>query len=1185
MTALTPSLQFDFKSISDKTLTDHSGNNYDGTVEPGCAIVNDPVMGNCMEFDGATGYVKLPSLPGTGVSDFSNGMTITAWVNLAVENNACIIDLYSGDSAAPQENISFQAGNGQPYFFNGLKSVQSDKPIQPGQWHHLAITLSSSGDAFFYLNGLPTTAIANESGITLVTTQYSSNFIGKGVGGNKTTELFKGKLAWLSVYNQALTQDQINSDMLLGEQNRNASFRKSFPVEFSLYSENNSSYVPVLYIEDASTSTGEKLYLEIINNSTQSLNIPKATGTASSSPPNFHFQLHFRPGTLSDKFLQNNKLTIDHWSVVVKPGSAGTGTDCIIFLRTGASITLTPGESHVITIDSVNANPIGGARNTNVEFLYSQLTLGTGSSETIHGRRLQHLSLVGHLGQKNIPLHVDTVGSPTILNDGKKANELLFRIENTGSKSIPLSTSATDGKSKFEVGIQIQPVNELMEWALVDESDTSGLKLDWPVVGVVETATTDSVNFNLEEPVSNKLSIGMSININQPTGVVLSAKLAAPTASGSATISLDSKQTIEKGSIVSLVSIIGTVEESTTGSKTIKLQKPILNALAKGTQINIQKSTGVVTATLASKASAGQAQLTIDSVQTIDAGTVIAVASNHTLWDVLDDNSIPAGTTGSFSWTITNESATELGSGESIDFLIKGITCSLPSGQTFITLKYFNIPGFWDGEFRIPVQKSPIVTRQRNVGIGTDSPTTALDVNGQAHFTGNVGIGTDSPSQLLDVKGNASIGNLGMGGSTAVPTEDVRLQISPASNTGTVHLRMQHDNIDTAFMKSDGTKRTIEIGANSGSHVCIKQITGNVGIGTDSPKTALDVKGDGHFTGNVGIGTASPKTELDVGTGKITAATIRVNGPDSSGSTCSLSLGGYGDFHIDSDGVKGGRFIVQNGGNVGIGTATPEAPLHVKLSREHIMTCGFGYLNGAGTSTQVEGNTTRISIKADQMVLASMFFAASDLRIKNNLNVSIPHEDLQTLLQLEITDYQYIDKVGHGDRKNKGLIAQQVEKVLPEAVNQSTDFIPDIYAMADQLEVDEEKKLLTITLDKVHELKVGDLLRLITDDGEVQKEVSQIVNKNSFIVKEWTETTKQLFVLGKQVDDFRSVDYDQVAMLGISAMQQLHKEVEELKQENLALRNQLKSEMKSVQDELAEMRQFMNDHNTVDQLS
>jgi Chaperone of endosialidase len=76
---------------------------------------------------------------------------------------------------------------------------------------------------------------------------------------------------------------------------------------------------------------------------------------------------------------------------------------------------------------------------------------------------------------------------------------------------------------------------------------------------------------------------------------------------------------------------------------------------------------------------------------------------------------------------------------------------------------------------------------------------------------------------------------------------------------------------------------------------------------------------------NVGIGVAAPTFKLHViDTG---AAGLRVQTNTSGGTVA--SFGGNGDFQVDAPNVPGGRFIVQQNGNVGIGTATPQAKLDV----------------------------------------------------------------------------------------------------------------------------------------------------------------------------------------------------------------------------------------------------------------
>jgi hypothetical protein len=78
------------------------------------------------------------------------------------------------------------------------------------------------------------------------------------------------------------------------------------------------------------------------------------------------------------------------------------------------------------------------------------------------------------------------------------------------------------------------------------------------------------------------------------------------------------------------------------------------------------------------------------------------------------------------------------------------------------------------------------------------------------------------------------------------------------------------------------------------------------------------------ITGNLGIGGDPESYPLRVAAGKM----LRIEGGTSSTDTADyFSFGGNGSFGIDAPGVPDGRFVVQNSGNVGIGTNTPGFPL------------------------------------------------------------------------------------------------------------------------------------------------------------------------------------------------------------------------------------------------------------------
>ena len=89
------------------------------------------------------------------------------------------------------------------------------------------------------------------------------------------------------------------------------------------------------------------------------------------------------------------------------------------------------------------------------------------------------------------------------------------------------------------------------------------------------------------------------------------------------------------------------------------------------------------------------------------------------------------------------------------------------------------------------------------------------------------------------------------------------------------------------------------------------------------------------------------------------------------------------------------------------------------------------------------------SIYASKRIAGVAFDAVSDARIKDIQGVSDGVADLNTLMEIEITDYQLKDKANHGNHKYKKVIGQQIDGVYPQAVNKLTkEVVPDIYQLA-----------------------------------------------------------------------------------------------------------------------------------------
>ncbi len=218
------------------------------------------------------------------------------------------------------------------------------------------------------------------------------------------------------------------------------------------------------------------------------------------------------------------------------------------------------------------------------------------------------------------------------------------------------------------------------------------------------------------------------------------------------------------------------------------------------------------------------------------------------------------------------------------------------------------------------------------------------------------------------------------------------------------------------------------------------------------------------------------------------------------------------------------------------------------------------YANDGGSSCQNTGcngagSTTSASINSTNRVRASEFNSYSDQRIKRDIILSDAKRDMDIMRRLQVANYRHKDVVEKGADFKKGFIAQEVEQVFPEAVAVTTDFIPDVYQLA--VSAAPEENNLLVTLSQPHELKAGDKVRVINPQGQRDYMVSTVPDDRHFTIAGWdTEKPEWLFVYGKEVDDFRQVDYDRIHTLNVSVTQELIRSMEALESEIAELKNE-----------------------------
>lgn len=166
---------------------------------------------NTGSFDGLDDYVDLGSI-GSGNSLMLNGspLTITAWVNKVGTGGTAqrIVDKSDGESGQNGYYFGLEATtqNELRLGIDGTDYADTSFTIPNNEWHHIAVVADSSAmTRQFYLDGAP---VGTEISIISLPPNFQVDMhIGSWYSSERE---LKGKLADVRIFNQALTQEQIN---------------------------------------------------------------------------------------------------------------------------------------------------------------------------------------------------------------------------------------------------------------------------------------------------------------------------------------------------------------------------------------------------------------------------------------------------------------------------------------------------------------------------------------------------------------------------------------------------------------------------------------------------------------------------------------------------------------------------------------------------------------------------------------------------------------------------------------------------------------------------------------------------------------------------------------------------------------------------------------------------------------
>lgn len=406
----------------------------------------------------------------------------------------------------------------------------------------------------------------------------------------------------------------------------------------------------------------------------------------------------------------------------------------------------------------------------------------------------------------------------------------------------------------------------------------------------------------------------------------------------------------------------------------------------------------------------------------------------------------------------------------------------------------------------------------------------------------------------------------------------VNTSVNTTNLTGPNNGKTYYDGTGKLFILTNNTERfsidnSGNVGIGSGGAIYDLAI-GDNDTGIDNfgdGKLSFRANGEAHMcfngSGKTGIGNMNnPALRLAIGD-----------------SDTGIESYGDGEIGIVTNGSE--RMRIKPGGKIGIGTNDPKASLHVAGGGEDIASSNANYFHysfGQNSGTQDGSFFPGVvaffqgGIAADGNIASAGNVNWSDARTKNILGRSNASKDLDILNNIRITDYQMIDRV-QDKQDYKKVIAQEVESVFPQAVMTSTRIIPNVYEQASKIQFDQG--MLTVTTTKAHDFAAGNEIDLVTPEGRLSNiKVTSVKDAHTFTVAT-EKAPSNVFVYGKYVDDFKSVDYDALSMLNISATQELYRQVQELQKENAALKAEngaLRTQSAGVESRLARLEAMLN---------
>jgi len=291
-----------------------------------------------------------------------------------------------------------------------------------------------------------------------------------------------------------------------------------------------------------------------------------------------------------------------------------------------------------------------------------------------------------------------------------------------------------------------------------------------------------------------------------------------------------------------------------------------------------------------------------------------------------------------------------------------------------------------------------------NVGIGTTTPSNALEVNGSGYFTGNLWGANITATGTLTVSGNSSLQNasttnLTVSGNTYIGSagDAGGLTIYATDDSDEPRLRISESGASSArFNKLVAGGALIFANSTNGVEMIIDG-SGYVGIASTTPMSTLSVTANAGTVANTALSTSGITLDR-AGAGSEQLQFRLKSGAGISGLTYPAQIvnSGSGALEMYTLGAKplvfgtnsAENMRILSGGNVGIGTTSPSNALEVKGSGYFTGNLWGANITATGTLT-VSGNSSLQNASTTALTVSGLSYFTGVSTFSGNVGIGV----------------------------------------------------------------------------------------------------------------------------------------------------------------------------------------------------